>query len=77
MRVGSLLRFRWTAFANSKARQQYVPQHKPVLEDDIKRLEDFLLSKPNVLVLTGAGISTESGKEQCRLWSDGLKRLLS
>jgi len=42
-------------------RQQYVPQHKPALDDDIKRLEDFLLSKPNILVLTGAGISTESG----------------
>ncbi|KAH8329871.1 hypothetical protein KR067_006088 [Drosophila pandora] len=72
MRVGSLLRFRWTAFPNSKARQQYVPQHKPVLEDDIKRLEDFLLSKPNVLVLTGAGISTESGIPDYRSEGVGL-----
>lgn len=62
MRVGSLLRFRSTALRSSTARQHYVPQHNPVVEDDIKRLEDFLLSKPNVLVLTGAGISTESGE---------------
>lgn len=55
MRIGGLLRCR------SILKQKYVPQHKPVLEDDIKRLEDFLLSKPNILVLTGAGISTESG----------------
>lgn len=56
MRLGGVLRCR------SVMKQQYVPQHKPALEDDIKRLEDFLLSKPNILVLTGAGISTESGK---------------
>jgi len=62
MRVGQLLRFRSTSLRSSTARQEYVPHHKPVVEDDIKRLEDFLLSKPNVLVLTGAGISTESGE---------------
>ncbi|KAL7742809.1 hypothetical protein ACLKA6_019618 [Drosophila palustris] len=53
-------------------RQQYVPQHKPALEDDIKRLEDFLLSKPNILVLTGAGISTESGIPDYRSAGVGL-----
>jgi len=62
MRVGQLLRFGSTAFRGSTAKQEYVPHHKPVVEDDIKRLEDFLMSKPNVLVLTGAGISTESGE---------------
>lgn len=42
--------------------QQFVPKHQPVLERDVKRLESFLLSKPNIVVLTGAGISTESGE---------------
>lgn len=40
---------------------QFVPEHGPVREADIQRLEDFLINKPNILVLTGAGISTESG----------------
>ncbi|KAM8719882.1 hypothetical protein ACLKA7_006011 [Drosophila subpalustris] len=66
MRLGGALRCR------SVMRQQYVPQHKPALEDDIKRLEDFLLSKPNILVLTGAGISTESGIPDYRSAGVGL-----
>ncbi|XP_017064782.1 NAD-dependent protein deacylase Sirt4 [Drosophila eugracilis] len=72
MRVGQLLRFRSTAFRSSTARQEYVPRHKPAVEDDIKRLEDFLLSKPNILVLTGAGISTESGIPDYRSEGVGL-----
>ncbi|KAH8281235.1 hypothetical protein KR018_000538 [Drosophila ironensis] len=72
MRVGSLLRFHCTALRSTTARHQYVPQHKPAVEDDIKRLEDFLLSKPNVLVLTGAGISTESGIPDYRSEGVGL-----
>lgn len=40
---------------------QFVPQHKPVPEKYIKWLEEFLQDKPNILVLTGAGVSTESG----------------
>ncbi|EDW00085.1 NAD-dependent protein deacylase Sirt4 [Drosophila grimshawi] len=66
MRLGGVLR------CHRVIRQQYVPQHKPVLEDDIKRLEDFLLSKPNILVLTGAGISTESGIPDYRSAGVGL-----
>lgn len=45
----------------SQVTQQFVPKHEPVLQKDIKLLENFLISKPNTLVLTGAGISTESG----------------
>lgn len=60
MRFSQILRFhlpsnKWAA------KQQYVPKHNPVLEEDIKRLQDFLMSKSNIVVLTGAGISTESG----------------
>ncbi|XP_064536427.1 NAD-dependent protein deacylase Sirt4 [Drosophila montana] len=66
MRLSAVLRCR------SVIKQQYVPQHKPVLDDDIKRLEDFMLSKPNILVLTGAGISTESGIPDYRSAGVGL-----
>lgn len=41
---------------------QFVPDHDPVRESDIIKLEKFLSDKPNILVLTGAGISTESGR---------------
>lgn len=40
---------------------QFVPKHDPVNEKDIEKLESFLEDKPNLLVLTGAGCSTESG----------------
>ncbi|XP_001354539.2 NAD-dependent protein deacylase Sirt4 [Drosophila pseudoobscura] len=72
MRVNNLLRFRSTSLQRCSIKQQYVPQHKPALDDDIKRLEDFLLSKPNVVVLTGAGISTESGIPDYRSEGVGL-----
>ncbi|KAH8270708.1 hypothetical protein KR044_010034 [Drosophila immigrans] len=67
MRLGGALRCRSVVKL-----QQYVPQHKPALQNDIKRLEDFLLSKPNILVLTGAGISTESGIPDYRSAGVGL-----
>ncbi|XP_030379092.1 NAD-dependent protein deacylase Sirt4 [Scaptodrosophila lebanonensis] len=72
MRVNFLLRLQSTALQRRSVQQQYVPQHKPVFDDDIKRLEDFLLSKPNILVLTGAGISTESGIPDYRSEGVGL-----
>lgn len=40
---------------------KFVPKHNPPNENDIVKLEKFLEDKPNILVLTGAGISTESG----------------
>lgn len=43
--------------------EQFVPKHNPVPEKYIKFLEEFLADKPKILVLTGAGISTESGKK--------------
>lgn len=39
----------------------FVPRHEPAKIEDVKRLENFLRDKSNVLILTGAGISTESG----------------
>lgn len=40
---------------------QFVPKHEPANPADVEKLEKFLADKHNVLVLTGAGISTESG----------------
>lgn len=39
----------------------FVPRHEPAKVEDVKNVENFLRDKSNVLVLTGAGISTESG----------------
>lgn len=39
----------------------YVPKHKPPKHEDIEVLKDFLSKYKNILILTGAGISTESG----------------
>lgn len=41
---------------------QFVPKHQPANPEDVQKLENFLREKQSVLVLTGAGISTESGK---------------
>ncbi|XP_055902739.1 NAD-dependent protein deacylase Sirt4 [Eupeodes corollae] len=71
MRLTNILRFRNT-FTNSGATLQFVPKHNPVLESDVKLLEDFLMSKPNIVVLTGAGISTESGIPDYRSAGVGL-----
>lgn len=39
----------------------FVPKHPPVVQTDVALLENFLTKAERVLVLTGAGISTESG----------------
>ena len=38
-----------------------VPKHATLLERQYKMLEDFIKSANKLLVLTGAGLSTESG----------------
>lgn len=50
----------------------FVPKHNPARQEDIKALENFLIDKPNTLVLTGAGISTESGIPDYRSEGVGL-----
>lgn len=40
---------------------QFVPKHDPVNPADIEKLQHFLEDKQNLLVVTGAGVSTESG----------------
>ena len=39
----------------------FVPKHKSAANLDIQRLQDFVGEADNLLVITGAGISTESG----------------
>lgn len=39
----------------------YVPKHKPPNDADFEVLKEFLSKHRNILILTGAGISTESG----------------
>jgi len=60
MRPNNVLRFRFSDIQFTQ-KFTFIPKHEPVKENDIKKLEDFLMAKPNILVLTGAGISTESG----------------
>lgn len=40
----------------------FVPKHFPVIESDIKVIENFISNSKQIFVLTGAGISTESGR---------------
>lgn len=50
----------------------FVPKHSPVNERDLKLLRDFVENHKNILVLTGAGISTESGIPDYRSEKVGL-----
>ncbi|XP_055678415.1 NAD-dependent protein deacylase Sirt4 [Lutzomyia longipalpis] len=50
----------------------FIPKHNPVAESDIAKLEEFLHNKSRILVLTGAGISTESGIPDYRSEGVGL-----
>ncbi|XP_050302038.1 NAD-dependent protein deacylase Sirt4 [Anthonomus grandis grandis] len=52
--------------------QQFVPKHNPCCETDVNILQDFLDHSKKVLVLTGAGISTESGIPDYRSEGVGL-----
>ncbi|XP_060532703.1 NAD-dependent protein deacylase Sirt4 [Cylas formicarius] len=51
---------------------QFVPNHKPVNYADIEKLKSFISSSQKLLVLTGAGISTESGIPDYRSKDVGL-----
>jgi len=50
----------------------FVPQHKETQERDIELLQEFLNPSKRLLVLTGAGISTESGIPDYRSEGVGL-----
>lgn len=39
----------------------YVPKYKPVSSEDCQTLMRYILEHEKILVITGAGVSTESG----------------
>lgn len=43
------------------ATQFFVPKHDAAKIEDVEKISKFLRDKPRILVVTGAGISTESG----------------
>lgn len=45
----------------SRVYSSFIPKHKPVEDKDVQLLKDFIFSSVNLVALTGAGISTESG----------------
>jgi hypothetical protein len=49
------------SFVSQPQLSEFVPKHAPVVTDDIKSLERFIDDHQKILILTGAGISTESG----------------
>jgi len=51
---------------------RFVPAHRPVNRDDIEKLRQFVARTQNLTVLTGAGISTESGIPDYRSKGTGL-----
>lgn len=55
-----------------KLNLSFVPKHNPVKEVDIKNLCNFIIDNQRILVLTGAGVSTESGIPDYRSEEVGL-----
>ncbi|CAD5118964.1 DgyrCDS7635 [Dimorphilus gyrociliatus] len=51
---------------------KFVPKSQPVTNQDIEELAEFIKKSQNLLVLTGAGISTESGIPDYRSEEVGL-----
>ncbi|RWS31849.1 NAD-dependent deacetylase sirtuin-4-like protein [Leptotrombidium deliense] len=50
----------------------FVPRHEPVCEADVRDLQSFVDNSKRMLVLTGAGVSTESGLPDYRSAEVGL-----
>lgn len=65
---------RWASQIHTpeKAKLSYVPSHKVTLTRELLRLQEFLRPARQVLVLTGAGLSTESGIPDYRSEGVGL-----
>lgn len=58
--------------AGLRSTQRFVPPSKPVHPADIEKLQDFFNSTKKLLVMTGAGLSTESGIPDYRSEGVGL-----
>lgn len=59
-------------FISSSAATSFVPRHEPSTRKEVIELEDFVNRNKNLVVLTGAGISTESGLPDYRSEDVGL-----
>jgi hypothetical protein len=46
----------------SSSLSAFVPKASFVKQDDLEKLNEFVLNTKNLLVLSGAGLSTESGR---------------
>ncbi|XP_046386929.1 NAD-dependent protein deacylase Sirt4 [Ischnura elegans] len=57
---------------NSLNAVNFVPKYAPVKENDIRRLHEYINNASKLLVVTGAGISTESGIPDYRSEGVGL-----
>ena len=65
--------------SNSYSSSAFVPNHKPCSDKDIQQLQTFISKSKHLFVITGAGISTESGipdyrSEGVGLYSTSTKR---
>jgi NAD-dependent deacetylase sirtuin 4 len=58
--------------ARNLSTMRYVPHHSSPREDDVRRLQNFVDSVRKIFVLTGAGMSTESGIPDYRSEKVGL-----
>lgn len=56
----------------SNSSLKFVPKSKPLSIDDVKKLNEFIVSSNKLCVLSGAGVSTESGIPDYRSEGVGL-----
>lgn len=59
-------------FTRGNANLTFVPHHEAVIESQLEKLQMLIDNSTNLLILTGAGISTESGIPDYRSESVGL-----
>jgi len=59
-------------FFSSLVTENYVPPYQKPLRDDINKLQEFISRSKRLFIITGAGISTESGIPDYRSEGVGL-----
>ena len=63
---------RMSSLLASEELMNFVPPHASASEEDLERVERFLINSKRLFVLTGAGVSTESGIKDYRSEGVGL-----
>lgn len=69
--MGRVMYKRMSSIAEKELRQ-FVPAHDSISPQDLDRVEEFILQSKRLFVLTGAGVSTESGIKDYRSEGVGL-----